>query len=96
MRALELHARQQRAGQRQARPVFDLAAAADHAAGATAEQEGALELAQQQVRDCVEARRVVGADEHEQQIGFLAAEAGEDGAGGAFHGRAQVAIGFDC
>ena len=96
VRALELHARQQRAGQRQARPVFDLAAAADHAAGATAEQEGALELAQQQLRDCVEARRMVGADEDEQQIGFLAAEAGEDGAGGTFHGRAQVAIGLDC
>ena len=96
VRALELHARQQRAGQRQARPIFDLATAADHAAGAAAEQEGALELAQQQVRDCVEARRMVGADEDDQQIGFLAAEAGEDCAGGTFHGRAQVAIGIDC
>ena len=93
---MNLHARQQRAGQRQARPVFDLAAAADHAARATTEQEGALELTQQQVRDGIEARRVVGADEDEQQVGFLAAEAGEHGAGGAFHGRAQVAIGLDC
>jgi hypothetical protein len=96
MRAFELHAGQQGAGQRDAWPIFDLATAADHAAGTTAEDECALELAQQQIADCVEARCMVGADEGEQQIGFLATEAGEDGTGGAFHGRAQVAIGIDC
>ena len=52
--------------------------------------------AQQQIDDRVEARGVVGADEDEQQIGFLATEAGEDSASGAFHGRAQVAIRIDC
>jgi hypothetical protein len=39
---------------------------------------------------------VVGADEDEQQVGFLAAETGEYFTGGSFDGRAQVAIGFDC
>jgi hypothetical protein len=39
---------------------------------------------------------VIGADEDEQKIGFLAAEPREHSAGGAFHGRAQVAIGIDC
>jgi hypothetical protein len=96
VRALERHARQQRAGQRHARPVLDLATAADHAAGAAAEQKRTLELTQQQTGNGIEARRVVGADEDEQQIGFLTTETGEDGAGGAFHGRAQVAIGIDC
>jgi hypothetical protein len=97
VRALELHARQQRAGQRHARPVFDLATAADHAAGAAAEQKRTLELAQQQIGDSVSKRAAWSAPtKTNSRSGFLATETGEDAAGGAFHGRAQVAIGIDC
>ena len=82
MNGVTRDARQHAGGEREARPLLDLVAAADHAAGRAAEQQSGAQLGRDQRGHAVELGRVVRRDEGDDQVRHGTVELGAHGGRG--------------